>query len=933
MFVDPVGLCGNCTNDPEYALDVEVCDLIEDSCCIDTAWDWPLSPNGTHITHKRGEEGKAFNLDWMYYGGYHWHTGLGAPGTAGYEEGLRIDAAYVMVVLGLYVVNIVAVIRELAANVVGRVKSQSEEKIESMRFTLTKELFGGYQHGLATSEAIEAHLSGLRNDLKTIMGQKFEKRFTGHQNYVLHCIPEMTARRYAGQMGAFILIVITGVALTICIGFRKELDEINKAYQPLILTLVKQVIPLLVKKTVAIEKYVDAEKAMKATVQRVYFLKMFSLVNIFYNNLNELTNEDDTVGLLAISVANRTYSVQERCILHPNPSIYPLLLGPFLTHALSCPGVGTCVESELGRAYLRLIMMDMLVGAIKEFILYPKWRIKVRLDRSTEIRKTLVIWLTNLGMEDKEAALRKFMGQSFFEATNIEHIREMDVGQEQMSSLKTALMLSEGQVDEFKKAVLQLKNELAEMEPDVAARPISMDTAQEDGGDDGDADLGLEERVQGGGGADDEAAESADNPLGDDLGALEDLEAGGDDEDGGARPLPETPLQASLPDAPFEAEKTEKERKKEAKEEAKEAKRLKKKEQEMQKRDEMIKKANAPRMARGGLDATTLDLIEERNKTEYDTDRAAQAAIDMMYRQSLIWVGASLCPMLPFAGLVNISIQFFVQYNSMFKSCKPPKTPWSAEKTMYFFMQLVLLALLISGAPIVVLLTSKKISCGPHCSQAAMAQRAPWLLDSMDSNRCNPILSGADYQDGVETWITSYPFGDEPCWDCQRSSALCIEEGGQAIANGGTCRDCDAEGYSTCTNEVYQIEWDDRPCTPIPGEKDGTCLKSITNPGSASTTCQGQFCNDEYTGPAFVGAADRWMADKTPLLQETIGAVIRTMLTAETMFSILFVSSIAIYFQAKVSKAMAAQIDAMGVMLTDEEKERYEIIQTNLAQG
>lgn len=511
MFVDPVGLCGNCTNDPDYADGVEICGLIEDSCCIDTAWDWPLSPNGTHIVHKRGMEGKAFNLDWMYYGGYHWHTGMGTPGSEGYEEGIRIDNTYVLVVLGLYVVNIVAVIRELAANVVGRVKSQSEEKIESMRFTLTKELFGGYQHGLATSEAIEAHLSGLRNDLKTIMGQKFEKRFTGHQNYVLHCIPEMTARRYAGQTGAVCLIVITGVALTICIGFRKELDDINKAYQPLILTLVKQVIPLLVKKTVAVEKYVDAEKAMKATVQRVYFLKMFSLVNIFYNNLNELTNENDTVGLLAISVANRT-----------------------------------CVETELGRAYLRLIMMDMLVGAIKEFILWPKWRVKVKLDRSKMIRKELQAWLAKIGLEDKEKELRKFMGQSFFEATNIEHIREMDLSQEHLDRFKMALKLSDEKVAEFKRAVTVLKDALAEMEPDVPDRPISVDQAQAEVGGD-DEDLGLEERVQGGGGADDEAV---DNPVSDDIDDLADLEAGGEGE---ARALPQVPLEDAFPDVTTQA--------------------------------------------------------------------------------------------------------------------------------------------------------------------------------------------------------------------------------------------------------------------------------------------------------------------------------------------------------------------------------------------
>ena len=68
-------------------------------------------------------------------------------------------------------------------------------------------------------------------------------------------------------------------------------------------------------------------------------------------------------------------------------------------------------------------------------------------------------------------------------------------------------------------------------------------------------------------------------------------------------------------------------------------------------------------------------------------------------------------------------------------------------------------------------------------------------------------------------------------------------------------------------------------------------------------------------------------------MQETVGAVIAKLLTAETMFSIVFVSSIAIYFQVKVANAMEAQINVMGQMLTDEEKERYEIIQANLSSG
>lgn len=276
-----------------------------------------------------------------------------------------------------------------------------------MRFTLTKEIFGGYQHGLSSADAVQSHLSGFRNDLRTIMGQKLEKRFTGHQNYILGCIPEMTARRIAGRTAAVILILVTAFLLVIAIGWRKELDEAHPVFQPLILTLIKQVIPLLVKKTVQVEKYVDAEKAMQATVQRVYFLKMFSLVTIFYNNLKELDNTDASTGLLAISITQKS-----------------------------------CVETELGKAYLKLIMMDMVVGAIKEFALYPQWRIKVRIDRNQQIKKTLVAWLAKIGFEDKEAALRKHLEESFFGAKiNIEHVREMSIGPEAMNLLKINLNL------------------------------------------------------------------------------------------------------------------------------------------------------------------------------------------------------------------------------------------------------------------------------------------------------------------------------------------------------------------------------------------------------------------------------------------------------------------------------------------------------------
>lgn len=68
------------------------------------------------------------------------------------------------------------------------------------------------------------------------------------------------------------------------------------------------------------------------------------------------------------------------------------------------------------------------------------------------------------------------------------------------------------------------------------------------------------------------------------------------------------------------------------------------------------------------------------------------------------------------------------------------------------------------------------------------------------------------------------------------------------------------------------------------------------------------------------------MADRMPFVQRTFFSLLTVMLTAPVMFSILFVTSIVIYFMLKTQDAMKKQINVMGAMLTEEEKERYDLI-------
>ena len=75
------------------------------------------------------------------------------------------------------------------------------------------------------------------------------------------------------------------------------------------------------------------------------------------------------------------------------------------------------------------------------------------------------------------------------------------------------------------------------------------------------------------------------------------------------------------------------------------------------------------------------------------------------------------------------------------------------------------------------------------------------------------------------------------------------------------------------------------------------------------------------------------MGDRAPFMQKTVAATLKVLLTAPVMFSMLFVGAIGIYFMKRVESAMKDQIDTMGSMLDEEEKERYNLIVANTKAG
>lgn len=96
----------------------------------------------------------------------------------------------------------------------------------------------------------------------------------------------------------------------------------------------------------------------------------------------------------------------------------------------------------------------------------------------------------------------------------------------------------------------------------------------------------------------------------------------------------------------------------------------------------------------------------------YDSIRAAQEAINVMYRQVITWVATVTSPLMPLITFVVSNYLMYIEFWALRHVFRPPERPWSAVKTVTSFMALTLLTLLISSAPSIVWMTEIR-RCGP----------------------------------------------------------------------------------------------------------------------------------------------------------------------------------------------------------------------------
>ncbi|XP_016114940.1 transmembrane channel-like protein 7 [Sinocyclocheilus grahami] len=107
-----------------------------------------------------------------------------------------------------------------------------------------------------------------------------------------------------------------------------------------------------------------------------------------------------------------------------------------------------------------------------------------------------------------------------------------------------------------------------------------------------------------------------------------------------------------------------------------------------------------------------------------------QNVLEIVYGQTICWIGTFYCPLLPAINTVKYVLVFYLKKVSLVTNCRPSTRPFRASSSNFFFLVVLLIGLALASVPVIVSIAEIRSSraCGPFVSYSTSWKVVPQVI-------------------------------------------------------------------------------------------------------------------------------------------------------------------------------------------------------------